>query len=126
MKNLLFLLVLFISSSLKAIPLTETKTEPNIAIFRGYHSFNMNKIIWITSYEKIENSYFILEHSPNNKDFYPIREVIGSGNFAPLSKYSHMTVNYFPITYYRIKQVHYNGKIAISKTIIIKSSKKKL
>jgi hypothetical protein len=72
---------------------------------------------WTTASE-INNDYFAIERSDQNFDFYEIGRVRGAGN-------SNNTLNYSFIdpmfndqtTYYRIKQVDYNGEFTYHRIV---------
>ena len=77
---------------------------------------------WITAAE-INNDYFTVERSSDNKKFDPIVKTTGAGNSSVQNKYD--AVDYFPIkgmNYYRLKQTDYDGKYSYSKIVPINFS----
>jgi hypothetical protein len=85
-----------------------------------WYSFNpriidkTTHINWQTASEK-ENDYFQIERSKNGVDWEYLDRVEGSGNTHRLTSYG--TYDFYPyqgVSYYRIKQVDYNGKFSMS------------
>jgi hypothetical protein len=77
------------------------------------------EITWATSSE-INNDYFEVEKSTNGVDFFSIERIEGSGMSANAIFYS--AKDYNPssgVSYYRIKQVDFDGKFSFSKIISI-------
>lgn len=79
-------------------------------------------LIWETVTE-INNSHFIIEKSTNAIYFIPIARIQGSGNSNTLKKYTYTDLNYSQNSYYRIKQVDYNGQTRIYDPIVVKCDK---
>ncbi len=76
----------------------------------GYVQFN-----WVTATEN-NNDYFNIERSVDGINFTSIDKIKGAGNSTQVSNYS--TIDYIPlngISYYRLKQTDYDGKISYSK-----------
>ncbi len=74
---------------------------------------------WTTASE-IQNDYFIIERSDNRADFSEIARINGAGNSTILRNYSFTDKN--PISgtsYYRLKQIDFNGQFEIIKTLPI-------
>lgn len=72
---------------------------------------------WQTATE-LRNEKFILERSENGKDFYAIGEVKGNGTTQEKNNYEFSDTKPKPgILYYRLRQVDYDGKYEIHKTI---------
>ncbi len=87
--------------------------------FSGYPYQNYNKIIWTTESE-VNNDYFIIQKSLDAKNFINIGTVKGNGNTSSVSNYSFLDEedpSY--TTYYRLKQVDYNGESELSDIIYI-------
>lgn len=84
---------------------------------------NETKVLcsWATAYE-INNHYFEVERSLDNKNWFAIGKVIGAGNSNKLISYqftdnSLLTINNQPITiYYRLKQTDFDGTSSLSLT----------
>lgn len=75
------------------------------------------RLNWSTATE-INNAKFIVERSSNAEDFEEIAELKGKGNSETVSYYS-FNENFVPEskTFYRIKQVDFDGKYEYSKLI---------
>ena len=89
--------------------------------FTGYNYQNGNKLIWATQSE-INNDYFIIQKSDNAKNFIDIGSVNGNGNSDNTINYSFM--DFTPsskVSFYRLKQVDFDGKYEFSKIIAISS-----
>ena len=76
-------------------------------------------INWSTASE-INNDYFLVQRSKNNIDFENIQQVDGAGNSIVIRKYSAIDDKpYNNISYYRIKQVDYDGAYHLSKIVSV-------
>ena len=86
---------------------------------------NKIHIEWVTASEK-NNEYFIVEKSPDGKEFIELTRVAGAGNHSGNLKYS-VKDNYpFPgINYYRLKQVDFDGTTTASKIVTAYFDKRK-
>jgi hypothetical protein len=76
-------------------------------------------ISWQTATE-INNNYFIVEKSKNGIDFINVGIVEGAGNSQ--SKLSYQITDHSPyngISYYRLKQVDYDGTVSYSKIVAV-------
>lgn len=72
---------------------------------------------WQTASE-LRNEKFIIERSGNGVDFYAIGEVKGNGTTQEKQDYEFLDAKPKPgILYYRLRQVDYDGKYEIHKTI---------
>ncbi len=73
---------------------------------------------WITESE-INNAYFTVERSSDNKFFTAAGKVSGAGNSTSYNSYSFTDENPYssPVSYYRLKQVDYDGSEHISKVV---------
>lgn len=88
--------------------------------FHGKAQDDGNLIEWETESE-INNDYFILESSKSGADFTPIAQLDGAGNSAVALNYS--VLDRKPVglvTYYRLKQVDFNGATSYSEVISVK------
>lgn len=77
---------------------------------------------WATASE-FNNNYFIIQRSIDGVSFEDIIHVTGSGNSSMVKKYS--TVDYDPysgVSFYRLKQVDYNGQSALFRTVKVNLS----
>lgn len=72
---------------------------------------NSNEISWTTASEK-NNDYFIIEHSTDGKNWNEVEKVQGAGNSNSENTYItfHRDFNN-QISYYRLKQVDFDGTI---------------
>ncbi len=80
---------------------------------------------WATASE-VNNDYFIVERSLNNQNWFGQINIKGSGNSMVVNKYNYTdnldaTALNFDL-YYRIKQVDFDGKFSLSKTVIVKTN----
>lgn len=88
--------------------------------FTGKNVGANNELEWITSTE-INNDYFVIEASEDGYFFQKIGEVNGAGNSTTEKEYQF--IDYHPIanlTYYRLRQVDFDGKYSFSNTIALK------
>ncbi len=71
-------------------------------------------LLWSTATE-INSDYFTLERTINNLDFEKVKDVKGSGNTTITTNYSFADeLPYQGISYYRLKQTDFDGKIFTS------------
>jgi len=73
---------------------------------------------WQTASE-LNNSHFVVEKSPNGKDFSAIGTVKGSGTTNTIQSYSFIDENIRIENIYRLKQIDYDGKFDYSTTIVV-------
>lgn len=81
---------------------------------------------WATVIE-INNKKFVIERTSDYTNWEPIGEVAGAGNSATLINYTFR--DYAPLTglsYYRLRQVDYNGTYAYSHTVAIQTGEHQL
>jgi len=89
--------------------------------FKGKNIGNSNLVEWKTASE-INNDYFIIERSRNGFEWDEHSRQKGKINSNELNFYSVLDENPFNgITYYRLKQVDFNGEFSYSEIIKIKS-----
>ena len=90
----------------------------DLANFHATPYYGYNKISWQTLSEK-NNDYFELEKSADGKTFDLLKHIPGAGHSSVLLNYETTDNNPCkPVTYYRLKQVDYNGDCTYS---VIKS-----
>jgi hypothetical protein len=83
------------------------------AELNGFKEVELN---WTTMSES-DNDHFEIQRSQNGIDFEVIGTVEGAGNSSSRIDYEFLDVNpYFGISYYRLKQVDYNGDFENSDT----------
>ncbi len=82
-------------------------------------------IDWITSSEK-NNDYFVIERTSDGISFLPVATIKGAGNSEQRLYYS--TVDSLPVpgvSYYRLKQVDFDGNYSLSKLVSVTYKKNK-
>ena len=82
---------------------------------------NLVKLKWSTASEE-DNRHFIVERSPDGRDFEPIGVVEGNGTTNLVNHYSLDDIDpYYGYNYYRLKQVDFDGDYEYShvETVII-------
>lgn len=78
-------------------------------------------LTWVTSSE-INNSHFDVERSTDGKTFTKVGEVAGSGNSNTVKTYRFVDeLTNAKVTYYRLKQVDFNGDFTYSNIINLNS-----
>ena len=85
--------------------------------FEARTSSDKVDLIWATASE-INNDQFIIERSTDGKLFEEILKVKGAGNSTELNEYT--TTDFYPvngISYYRLRQVDFDGKSSYSDII---------
>ncbi len=98
----------------------ESVLPVELATFNADRENNCIKLNWST-YTEINNDYFFIEKSPNGIGFEKIGQVSGTGTSFQSQHYSFIDTS--PLAgnnYYRLKQVDFDGKKAISKVITVK------
>ena len=76
-------------------------------------------VAWATATE-IDNDYFSLERSANGIQFNEIATVNGAGNSSTTLHYNYRDENPLKgVSYYRLKQIDYDGKFEYSPTIAV-------
>ncbi len=102
------------------INITQTPLPIELLFFEATaldnHKVELN---WQTASE-IDNNYFEIERSKNNSRWEKLTTINGAGNSTNLIDYiSYDELPYVGISYYRLKQVDYNGNITYSKTRVV-------
>jgi hypothetical protein len=94
----------------------------HLLAFTGENHKGINYLKWSTASE-INNDHFEIERSSNAIDFITIHTVRGAGNSTSVHEYTSMDAN-APIgtSYYRLKQVDFNGEFEYSNIIAVKNS----
>ncbi len=71
-------------------------------------------LLWVTASE-INNDYFVIERSTNASDWIPLDSVNGAGNSNAMLSYHYPDKNpYSGTSYYRLKQIDFDGTISYS------------
>lgn len=87
--------------------------------FKGENINNINQINWATATE-VNNDFFEIERSVDGILFEKIGTTKGHGNANAINYYKYTDVKPFiGITYYRLKQIDFNGNYSYSNTISI-------
>lgn len=90
--------------------------------FDGYNKNDVNVLTWST-YSETNNDFFVVEHSSDAINWKVVGSVKATGNSLNARDYSLIDNSpFFPITYYRLKQVDFNGQYKYSNIISITSS----
>ncbi|WP_035332852.1 leucine-rich repeat domain-containing protein [Dyadobacter crusticola] len=79
-----------------------------------------NKLTWQTTSET-SNKGFEIERSADARTFNKIGYIEGSGDSKAPKNYTYSDQNPFSVTYYRLKQLDYNGDSEYSKIIMVKN-----
>jgi len=80
-----------------------------------------NKLFWVTASE-YNNSHFEIQNSSDGVNFITIAKINGAGNSNQLIYYSYVDSSK-SISYYRLKQIDFNGSFEYSKVIKISGQK---
>lgn len=78
-----------------------------------------NELNWATS-EEINNDYFQVERSSDGLKFYMLSRIAGAGNSSRSKTYNYYDLSPDAVSYYRLKQVDYDGTYSYSKMIALK------
>jgi hypothetical protein len=91
----------------------------SLIAFNGQLTNNQVQLKWTTASE-INNAYFSIQRSTNNKDFVEIGKQTGQGTSQSAKTYSFVdTKPAKGLNYYRLEQVDFNGNMTYSETITI-------
>ena len=96
-----------------ALPIT-------VVTFSGKNGGRENTLTWKTTSET-NNAGFEIEKSPDAKTFKKIGFIDGNGDSKEVNTYSFTDANPLPITYYRLKQIDFDGKFEYSRIISVKN-----
>lgn len=97
----------------------------NLVSFTGTSGTESNLLQWTTSSE-ISNYGFEVEKSQNAHNFVLAGFVNGSGTTKTNQSYSFTDYSESPVTYYRLKQLDFDGTSSYSKIIAVKKPKSQL
>ena len=105
---------------------TSTTLPVNLTTFTGVKNGSTNKLSWTTADEK-NNKGFELQRSADGEKFSTI-EFISSkgnnGNSVGTLEYEFIDAKPFKVvSYYRLKQVDFDGKSTLSKVVVIKDGR---
>jgi hypothetical protein len=71
---------------------------------------------WATASE-LNNNYFDVQKSANGIDFVSVTEVAGAGTTNEIQNYDYIDFEVWPMAYYRLKQVDFDGQFEYSSVI---------
>ena len=99
---------------------TDEASMPILLIdFRAEIINSTVNLLWTTASE-LNNREFEIQKSVNGKDFITFAKVLGSGNSNTILNYSMVDREpYNGISYYRLKQVDFDGKFSLSKIVTV-------
>ncbi|SEJ86731.1 Por secretion system C-terminal sorting domain-containing protein, partial [Dyadobacter sp. SG02] len=97
------------------------KLPVTLITFEGQSENNQTKLTWKTAAET-NNKGFEIERSADAGTFEKIGFVDGNGDSKEVNTYHYTDLNPFATTYYRLKQLDYDGKSEYSKIIRVKAS----
>jgi len=87
--------------------------------FSGTGNGKFADVHWLTATEH-NNDYFILERSTDGYNWDFVTKIAGTGNSTSPIEYNYGDENYFSVvSYYKLKQVDYDGKTTQSNVISI-------
>ncbi|NDK56299.1 T9SS type A sorting domain-containing protein [Pontibacter fetidus] len=110
----------FFTNSLRPVDITPLPVE--LVYFTATSNKKGVLLQWSTASER-DNDRFEIERSQDNKKFEKIGEVAGAGTSSRSIKYSFNDTRPLPeMSYYRLKQVDYDGTHAYSKVISIRNN----
>lgn len=90
--------------------------------FDGFAEDGFNLLKWSTAVE-INNNYFEIEKSLNGMLFEKIAQVTGAGNSNTVNNYQFIDNDaYKGVSYYRLKQIDYDGAMSYSSVVAVKQS----
>lgn len=107
------------SATLGCDPPTITALGVTALSLSGVALDRKNKLVWSTKTE-VDNDYFIIEGSTSSNVWKELGIIDGSGNSSVQQNYEYIDeLMILPITYYRLKQVDFDGKVTYSQTIAL-------
>ena len=98
------------------------KLPVTLASFEGKSENNQTKLSWKTTSETT-NKGFQVDRSADARTFENIGFVDGNGDTRETKVYHFTDLSPFATTYYRLKQLDYDGKFEYSKVIAVKAEK---
>lgn len=102
-----------------------TPLPVELVYFNGQKQGSSDLLEWSTQSE-VNNDYFEIEASTNGLNFSRIGRVQGSGNSSQIKKYQFLNQNPLALTtYYRLRQVDYQGNYKYSKIISLSRKQEK-
>lgn len=90
--------------------------------FTAYKDGNVNVLQWGTASE-LNNDYFVVEHSTNGYEYYPLETIDGMGTTQQATEYRTFHADPATLEYYRLRQVDMDGSVSYSKSISVHRQK---
>jgi hypothetical protein len=94
--------------------------------FKGYAKGNTNQLMWATASER-NNAEFVIERSTDGINFNRIGSVKGNGTTSSVNNYAFTDFEGpLSISYYKLRQIDFNGRETVSKVLtIVRTDKSK-
>jgi hypothetical protein len=89
--------------------------------FNGYAEGKTNHLYWST-YSEINNDHFIVEKSKDAINYETHSIIDGAGNSNSVIQYECTDPRPYPTTYYRLKQVDFNGDIKYYGPVVLENN----
>lgn len=90
--------------------------------FEGVVKNGFNELSWTTASE-LNNDFFVLEKSQDGLSFEEVNQIDGAGNSQTTLSYRTRDYTPFPkLTFYRLKQVDFNGTYSYSQTLRLENT----
>lgn len=105
---------LFLDSSCLILPIENLE-------LKGKPVQKRNHLVWTTGME-INNDFFVLQKSPNAVRWSELGKIDGAGNSVQLLSYDYWDDTPYTTTYYRLKQVDFDGSFSYSNTIVLNNN----
>jgi hypothetical protein len=99
---------------------SENPLPVELLAFNAEYKNNTVALHWTTASEK-NNDYFSVQRSKDGKHFQELLRIKGAGNTTAIQHYEAVDENPFPdLSYYRLKQVDFDGSEKISLPVAVK------
>ena len=92
-----------------------------ITSFEGEAEGKVNKLQWETASET-QNDHFVLERSRDGEHYEEMITVAGAGNYSSTLTYNEIDRKPYDLTYYRLKQVDFNGDYTYHGPVLIENN----
>jgi YD repeat-containing protein len=113
------------NNNIEVIALNIIVLPVELLSFTGEKAENGNLLEWITASE-LNNKGFDVERSENGENFEKIGFVEGNGTTLEIQNYDYLDENVISeLTYYRLKQIDFDGQFEYSNVVVIYQSIKK-
>jgi Secretion system C-terminal sorting domain len=94
--------------------------------FTGKAQGSKNALNWNTASERNANAFIVERSADGEKGFKSIGTVKASGTSSTPQYYAFLDENPLPVSYYRLLQVDFDGKEALSKVVTVQRKDRKL